>query len=284
VDVAVLGMGRMGRAIAERLLAGGHGVTVWNRSAGTAGELVSAGAREAPSVADAVMGQDVAITSLANDDAVRTVALHGVRPSIGDSASYADCSTVSPRLSAELARAFPGRFVAMPVLGNPLDVRADRASFLVGGDAAVVDRLGPVLSSLSSDIRPYDSPALASAAKVTSNLLLLSEIVALAESFAVGRAGGLSDDQLRELLGDSPMVPLGIKNRFEGILTGAQDASGSTALGAKDAGLAVEVARAANVDVPEAQAVRQLYERAAASGLGHADIATVSKLYQNVRA
>jgi len=53
MDVAVLGMGRMGRAIAGKVLDGGHRMTVWNRSPGKAGEIVSAGAREAPSIADA---------------------------------------------------------------------------------------------------------------------------------------------------------------------------------------------------------------------------------------
>jgi 3-hydroxyisobutyrate dehydrogenase-like beta-hydroxyacid dehydrogenase len=69
-----------------------------------------------------------------------------------------------------------------------------------------VDRLGPVLSSLSATVRRYDTAAMATIAKLANNLLLLSEIIALAESFAVGRCGGLSDDQLRELLGNSPMV------------------------------------------------------------------------------
>jgi hypothetical protein len=81
MDVAVLGMGRMGRALAGRMLEGGHQVTVWNRSKGRAGDVVSAGAREARSVADAVVGVDVAITMLANDDAVRAVASGELRSS-----------------------------------------------------------------------------------------------------------------------------------------------------------------------------------------------------------
>jgi 3-hydroxyisobutyrate dehydrogenase len=88
MDVAVLGMGRMGRALAGRLLEGGHRVAVWNRSKGKAGEVVSAGAREAGSVADAVEGVDVALTMLANDDAVRAVAFGQVRPSIGGDTCY----------------------------------------------------------------------------------------------------------------------------------------------------------------------------------------------------
>jgi 3-hydroxyisobutyrate dehydrogenase-like beta-hydroxyacid dehydrogenase len=280
MDVAVLGMGRMGRALAARLLEGGHRVVVWNRSKGKAGEVVSAGAREAHSVADAVDGVDVAVTMLANDDAVRAVALGELRSSIGAKSIYVDCSTVSPKLSAELAETFPARFFAMPVLGSPVAVRAGQAVFLAGGNAGVVDRLQPVLSSLSDTIRRYDTAPLAITAKLVNNLLLLSEVIALAESFAVGRSGGLSDDQLRDLLGTSPMVAPGLKNRFEDVLTGSQEGWWTTVLGAKDAGLALDIARGADVELPVAQVVQQLYDKAAASGLDDADIAAVTKLYR----
>jgi 3-hydroxyisobutyrate dehydrogenase len=280
MDVAVLGMGRMGRALAGRLLEGGHRVTVWNRSTGRAGEVVSAGGREAHSVADAVAGVDVAITILANDDAVRAVALEELRSSIGGKTIYVDCSTVSPDLSGELAETFPARFLALPVVGSPAAVRAGQAVFLAGGNAGVVERLEPLLSSLSKTVRRYDTAPLAITAKLATNLLLLSEVVALAESFAVGRSGGLSDDQLRELLGTSPVVPPGMKNRFEGVLTGSQEGWWTTVLGAKDAGLALDIARKADVELPAATVVQQLYEKAAASGLNDADIATVTELYR----
>ena len=277
MDIAVLGMGRMGRALAARLLEGGHSVTVWNRSKGRATEIVSAGGREASSVADAVDGVDVVITMLANDGAVREVALGELRPSIGDKTIYVDCSTVSPKLSGELAEAFPARFLALPVLGSPLAVRAGQAIYLTGGNAGLVDHLAPVLASLSNTVRRYDTEPLALAAKLTTNLLLLSQIVALAESFAVGRAGGLTDDQLRELLGNNPLVA-GLKNRFEGVLTGSQDGWWSPVLGAKDAGLAIDIACGADVELPVAQVVQGLYDKAAASGLD--DIADVTELYQ----
>src|SRR5438876_4066300 len=250
MDIAVLGMGRMGRALAGRLLEGGHRVAVWNRSRGKAGEVVSAGAREAGSVADALEGVDVALTMLANDEAIRAVAFGQLRSSIGDSTIYVDSSTVSPGLSAELAEAFEPRFLAMPVLGSPAAVSAGQAVFLTGGDAAVVDRLGPLISSLTNTVRRYDSAPLAIAAKLATNLLLLSEVAALAESFAVGRSGGLRDDQLRDLLGTSPMLPAGLKNRFEDVLGGSQEGWWITVLGAKDAGLALDIAREANVELP----------------------------------
>jgi 3-hydroxyisobutyrate dehydrogenase-like beta-hydroxyacid dehydrogenase len=279
MHVAVLGMGRMGRPLAGRLLAGGHRVTVWNRSKGRAGEPVSAGAVEARSVADAVEGVEVAITMLANDDAVRAVAFGELRSSIGEQTIYVDCSTVSPKLSAELAEAYPARFLALPVAGGPAAVTAGKAMYLAGGSAGLVDRLAPLVSSLSDTVRRYDTAPLALTAKLAINLLLLSGVVALAESFAVGRSGGLRDDQLRDLLGTSPMVAPGLTNRFEGVLTGSQEGWWSTALGAKDAGLALDIAREVGVELPAARVVQRLYETAASSGLGDADISAVTELY-----
>jgi 3-hydroxyisobutyrate dehydrogenase-like beta-hydroxyacid dehydrogenase len=279
MDVAVLGMGRMGRALGGRLLEGGHRVAVWNRSKGKAGELVAAGAWEATCVAGAVEAVDVAITMLANDDAVRGVALGELRSSIREDAVYVDSSTVSPGLSGELADAFAPRFLAMPVLGSPAAVSAGQAVYLAGGDAGIVDRLGPVISSLTKTVRRYDTASLAIAAKLATNLLLLSEVVALAESFAVGRSGGLRDDQLRDLLGTSPMLPPGLKNRFEDVLGGSQEGWWTTVLGAKDAGLALDVVREGGVELPVATVVKHRYEQAASAGLDDADIAAVGELY-----
>jgi len=63
------------------------------------------------------------------------------------------------------------------------------------------------------------------------------------------------------------------------MLTGSQEGWWATELGAKDAGLATDIARAAHVELPEATAVKSLYEQAAASGMEHADAAVVARLY-----
>ena len=281
--VAVLGLGRMGAALAARLLDEGHELVVWNRSPGKAGELVDDGAKEASSVGEAVSMVETAITFLSNDEAVRQVALDrdGVVASLGSESIYVECSTVSPALAAELGDAAGAeRFAAMPVMGSPAAVRSGQASYLVAGSDDVVDRLQPLLSSLSSTVRRYPNPQLALTAKLTSNLVLLSGIAALAEAFAVGRAGGLSDDQLRDLLAESPMVAPGLRNRFEGVLTANHDAWWTTTLGAKDARLATALAHAAGVDVPVADAVRDRFEEAAGSGLDDADIAAIARLYR----
>jgi 3-hydroxyisobutyrate dehydrogenase-like beta-hydroxyacid dehydrogenase len=111
------------------------------------------------------------------------------------------------------------------------------------------------------------------------NLLLLDGVMALAESFTAGRSGGLSDDQLRELLGQSPVVAPAIKNRFEGVLTGQQEPWWTAALGAKDARLAVELVTGVGGDLPVIATARDQYQKAAELSPGE-DIAAVAKIYR----
>ena len=280
MKIAVLGLGNMGRALSERLLEGGHHVTVWNRSERRADALVEAGATGADTPAAAVTSAEVVITSLANDDAVREVAQGegGILSALGDR-TYVDCSTISPGLSAELAAAVP-RFVALPILGAPQAVRSGAAVYLAGGAAESVDGIRPVLATLSEQVRSYPRPEMASAAKLAANLLLLSGIATLAEAFTVARAGGLGDAELTDLLAESALVAPAIRNRFRTILEGSGPTWWSTELGAKDARLATESVRAQDsTRLWIGPVLRDLYQAAADAGFRHDDVAFVARIY-----
>lgn len=274
--IAVLGMGRMGRNLAGRLLGEGHEVTVWNRTPGRAPELRDQGAAEVDSIQTAVADAEMAVTVLANDEAVSKVS-DEIRPALAEGSTYVDCSTVSPALSEELDGGFP-RFAAMPILGSPSQVAAGQAIYLIGASDEAAAAVDPLFPALAEKRIRYATPAIASGAKVAVNSLLLNGVIALAEAFTVGRAGGLTDDQLRDLLGQSPMVAPGLRYRFEGILTGNQETFWTTVLGAKDAGLAVEVARAAGIELPITGTTERLYREAAAQD-DDADIAAVARRY-----
>ncbi len=281
MKIAVLGLGNMGQALSERLLQGGHHVTVWNRSQGRAGPVLDLGATQADTPADAVAAAEVVITSLANDDAVREVALGegGILTAIGDR-TYADCSTISPGLSAELGNAFDS-FVALPILGAPQAVRSGDAVYLAGGESESIDGMRPVLATLTRTVKHYPRPEMASSAKLASNLLLLSGIASLAEAFTVARAGGFDDEQLFDLFAGSALVAPGLKNRFEAILESDGPTWWTTQLGAKDVRLATEfVDSAGTATLRLAPVLRDLYQAAADSGLRDDDVAFVARLYR----
>lgn len=282
MEIAVLGLGRMGSTIATRLLEAGNPVVVWNRSRERAAPLVDKGARSASSIPEAVAEVDVALTSLANDQAVREVMLgaDGVLASLMEGGVAVDCSTVSATLSAELeSTAGPGRFAAMPVLGAPQVVADGKGTWLIGGSDAVANRLRPVVDELRGHSVRFRTAAAASVAKVSSNLLLLAGIAALAEAVATGRAGGLSDEELHALLDESPAVAPALHNRFAGVLTGRQETWWSAALGAKDLGLAREVARSGGVELRLAPVAEEEYEKTAATE-GEVDVVAITHRYR----
>jgi len=284
MKIAVLGLGKMGQAISERLLAGGHHLTLWNRSNGKADRLLDMGATEADTPEEAVTTAEVVITSLASDDAVREVALGegGIHAAIGDR-TYLDCSTSSPWLSAELGDAF-ARFAALPILGAPPAVRAGEATYLAGGPRETVEGIRPMLGTLSEHVKCYPRPEMASSAKLAVNLVLLSDIAALAEAFTVGRAGGLGDEELTDLLADSAVVAPGIRNRFRAILEGSGPTWWTTELGAKDARLATEFVDATGTTrLRVGPVLRDLYDAAAESGLRDDDVAIVARMYRSER-
>ena len=280
--ISVLGMGRMGAAIAARLAEGGHDVTVWNRSPGKAGPAVEAGAREVRSVEEAATSAEVVITMLAADGAVTEVALgdDGLVRHMSSGAVYVDSSTISPETSAELAGRFD-RFVAMPVLGSPEAVRSGSAVYLAGGPTSALDAIEPVTSVLTEKLTRLESAPVALAAKVASNFLLLGGLSVLAEAFEIGRAGGLDDEQLEAVFGESPLVAPGLRNRFEGVLGRSTEGWFTMALGAKDVGLGVELASRAERDLPVARAVRARFDEAAGGDLSDADVAAIGRLYRH---
>lgn len=282
MDIAVLGMGHMGRAVAGRLLDGSHQVRIWNRTPGRAPDLVARGATEAPSAPAAADGADVVVTSLTDDAAVLAVLSPGdaALVGVGPEAVVVDCSTVSPATSRLLASHYDGRFVAAPILGAPAAVVAGEATLLLGGPAPVLDRLEPVWSAVTAKVvRCGDDPGRATVVKLMGNFLLLAGIATLAEVVATGQAAGLDDEFLSTFLGAAPLVAPALGNRLGAVI--GRDPAGwfPTPLGAKDMGLLLDLAGSLDLGLPLAEAVRDRYRTAVEQGLAEADIAGVVELY-----
>jgi 3-hydroxyisobutyrate dehydrogenase-like beta-hydroxyacid dehydrogenase len=279
VQIAVLGMGRMGRALGSRLLDTGHDVTVWNRSEGRAAELVDRGATEVRDPAEAVTGVDVVCTSLADDGAVRAVLAPGGAPLDTGSTPVVEMSTIAPATARELGGLYGGTFVASPILGAPQAVAAGEAALAVAGPDDVVDALAPLWAAVTDKLRRIGTdPGLAQVVKLCNNYLLMSGIATLAEVVATGQAGGLSDEELVELLGQLPTVAPALRNRVDDIVRGPHEGWFSTELGAKDVRLFSEEAAANGVSLPLADAVRERYQAAAGAGYGDADLGAVVEL------
>jgi 3-hydroxyisobutyrate dehydrogenase-like beta-hydroxyacid dehydrogenase len=280
--LAVVGMGNMGHALAERLLGGGHEITVWNRTPHKADDLVAKGAREAATPSAAAAQAVATFTSLTDDDAVLAVVtgVDGVAAGLGDGI-FVDASTVSPQATKELADAVAGRMLASPILGAPAAVSSGEAGYLIAGPRDLFDRLAPAYDVLAGEGRRRylgDDATVATTFKLLSNYLLMSGIATLAEVVATAQAVGLADDVIREYFSQLPLVAPALRNRLDDIVAGSHGGWFSTTLGAKDVRLTEDLARLHGVQLPLAEAVRRRYEEAAARGWADADIAAVVEL------
>ncbi len=151
MEVGFIGIGGMGSAMAERLLAAGHGVRAWNRSSGPAEELAKKGATQAKTPAEAFAG-DAVVTMLANDEAVRSVILDtDLLERAPKGLIHIVMATISLDLGKELATAHKKHgvaYVAAPVLGRPDAAAAGKLNILAAGDAASVARVEPLFAAM----------------------------------------------------------------------------------------------------------------------------------------
>jgi 3-hydroxyisobutyrate dehydrogenase-like beta-hydroxyacid dehydrogenase len=274
--VAVLGLGNIGSGIAGRLLDAGHELHVWNRTAARAEPLTARGAVLEASPGAAVREVEVAITSLADDEAVLGVVIgdDGVAECLPPSGALVDMSTVSPETSRRLARAVDGRFVDAPILGAPQAVTSGQATILLGGPDDLVDRLMPLFEQVSARQLRCGPAGTGTTVKVVANLLLLGQLTVLSEAVATAQANGV-DDRLIAELGRTPLVAPALHNRLDDVIQGDHQGWFSARLGHKDLRLARTLARSGGLDLAVAATVEALFDEAIAAGLGDRDIAAV---------
>jgi 3-hydroxyisobutyrate dehydrogenase len=174
--VTFLGLGLMGNAMARRLLEHGFDLTVWNRNARRADALVQAGAKLASTPAEGARGAEMVIAMLADDEASRAVWLgeSGALAAMERGAVAIDSSTLTVECMRALGVAAAARgvsFLDAPVTGSKPQAEQGALRFLIGGDAAAVKRVTPVLAAMSREqvhLGPAGSGALLKPSTISS--------------------------------------------------------------------------------------------------------------------
>lgn len=278
--IGVAGLGRMGLAMAERLMDEGESLVVWNRSPGRADALVERGARTAGSPAALAAEADTILTCLTDAGAIAAVydGPDGLLSRPLDGRLVIEMSTVRPEtqiaLAARAAEA-GGAFVECPVGGTVGPARAGKLFGLAGGDAEAVARARPVLDKLCRRVEHVGGPGAGAAMKLAINLPLAVYWQALGEALALCRSLGLDGARLADIFGDTSGGANVMKVRGPALaeaLDGAQ-VPGTFDIDGLRKDLAAMLAEAADlgVDLPVTGAALAAYERAAAAGLGGFD-------------
>ena len=218
MQIGIAGLGRMGAAMALRLMEVGHTLTVWNRSPGKAKPVTDAGAKLVASPEDVAEHSDAIITMLTDADAIDHVynGEHGLLAGDVKAKLFIEMSTVRPEVQTALAkvvRASGGRFVECPVGGTTGPARQGKLFGFMGADAADAEAANPILEQLCrrlEHVGPVGSGALA---KFTINMPLMIYYQALGEAMAMARPLGLPPERLLDMIADSSGGPTMMKTR-----------------------------------------------------------------------
>jgi 3-hydroxyisobutyrate dehydrogenase-like beta-hydroxyacid dehydrogenase len=275
-EVAVLGLGAMGTAIAAKLRADGHDLTVWNRTPGRDDELLTAGARRAETPASAVRDAQVVITMLTDPPALEQVLFgdDGAATAIHHDATLIEMSTVGPSaIGSVVERVAPVDVLDAPVLGSVPSVETGSLVILAGGDREVFDRHAELLGLLGTamHVGPSGSGAWL---KLVNNAASIATLVALGELLAVTDRAGLEPATVLDSLEAGPLASLIARWRPRLL---EQDTSSNfrLALARKDLEIAFEEAERldARLTVDDTAAAR--CDEAIEAGLGDEDFGAV---------
>ena len=282
MKIGIAGTGRMGTAIARRLLETGHEVGVWNRTAENANEAREAGPGWNPSLAGLVNKYDVVISSLLDNAAVERVYLgpRGILDGRAEGRLFIDMSTVSPgthlRIAAVLAQRNAG-FIECPVSGSIPLARSGTLVGFAGGDAADFARAKPVLADLCRRIEHVGPLGAGARMKLAANLLLVVFWQALGESLSLAGPPGVDAARAIDLLADSN-IGAGILRARGSQIVAAMNGDPGDAPAAfdvdtmlKDLRYMVEEAATHGRSLPLASRTLECFDRASRDGGGGVD-------------
>lgn len=279
-SVTLLGTGTMGAGMAGRLLQAGHRLTVWNRNAARAEPFAAQGARLAQTPRDAAAEAQVIIAMLADDTASRSVWLgpEGALEAAEPGAVLIECSTLTTGWIRELAAAASARglaFLDAPVTGSRTQAANGELLFLVGGEAAVLEQVSPVLSAMSRGsvhLGPAGSGALL---KLINNFVCGVQVTALAEALVLIERGGLNREQAVSILAEgAPGSPL-VKGVSQRMMAADYGVHFKLHLMRKDLAYALAEGERLQVPLATAGAALQVFSQADQQGLGSQDIAAL---------
>ena len=266
--IGLIGLGLMGRPMGMNLLKAGHKLTVWNRTASRAQELVAAGAKLATTPREAAAGAEILLTMVSDPPALEEVlwshegkndgALGGLRAG----SIYIDSSTVSPALARKIAAACAERqvrFLDAPVTGGDWGAREGNLVFMIGGDAATLKEAEPILGMMGKKWFHLGPNGAGQTIKLAMNGILALQVGAMAEALALVTRAGLQGEQLIEVM-QASMARSGVLDVKSPLMVkGDFKPSFPLRLMHKDLGLMLDLANQLGVALPATAAAREVY-------------------------
>ncbi|GJG87418.1 3-hydroxyisobutyrate dehydrogenase [Gemmatimonadetes bacterium T265] len=276
MHVAFLGLGAIGAPMARHLAGPPFTLAVWNRTRATADRFSAslaapAAARVAEMPADAARGAAVVVTCLPTSREVEALldGADGLLDGLAPGTVLVDCTSGDPDGSRRIAARLGERGVAFldaPVSGGTIGAERGTLTVMVGGDAAVLERVRPVLAAFGAKIVHAGPVGAGDALKAVNNALLAVHVWSTGEGLAALEKAGVHADAALAVINASSGRSNSSENLFpDRVLTRAFPRTFRLALLAKDAGIAADFVREQGVDAPLITRAAELFRDARAA-------------------
>ena len=277
MQIGIAGLGRMGAAIAARLIEVGHTVSVWNRSPAKTKPLTDAGAKAVATPEDLTEHCEAVITILTDADAIDHVynGEHGLLAGDVHEKLFIEMSTVRPEVPIALARvvrASGARFVECPVGGTTGPARQGKLFGFMGAEPEDAARAKPILEQLCRRLEHVGAVGNGGLAKFTINMPLMIYYQALGEALSMARPIGLDPERLMDIMADTSGAPTMMKARAPTVakMLKGEDTPVTFDLAGciKDLQSMEAEAKARGLTLPLVQMTRACMEESASKGFG----------------
>lgn len=284
MKIGFVGLGRMGRGMARRILDAKHDLAIFDLIPANLTEIGEAGATIAQSVADVAAGREVVISMLPDDAALETLVFGepGLLRTLPAGAIHMPMGTHGIDIIRRLTSAHTSAgqiLVAGHVLGRPDLAASGQLSLVPGGPPEALARLTPIFDVLGKRVfHAGDEPQAATAVKIAHNFVLGCAIEVLGESMSLVRKFGVEPELFYRVLTEGLFGAPAYSVYGKIIVEEAYDKVGaSVSIGLKDANLALAAGEAVHVPLPCANVMRDRLLGAMAHGDGDKDWAVMAK-------
>jgi len=277
--IGFVGLGHMGGNMAARFLGAGYPVCGEARSKDHAQELLDQGLTWLETPREVAASAEVLFTSIPNDAVLQEVASgsDGILAGLAPGKTWVDVSTVSPRVSREVAERVAGTGAVMldaPVSGSVPQVQSGTLTIMVGGDGEAYERVEPLLRELGTPTH-VGANGQGLMLKLAINISLAVQVLALSEGLVLAERDGVDRELALKVMTESPIGSPMLKARAPLILELPEEAWFDIGLMHKDIRLALEAAGESRTPVPSARAADEVLTEAEGLGYEHRDLAAI---------
>ncbi|MGE5471521.1 MAG: NAD(P)-dependent oxidoreductase [Bacteroidota bacterium] len=282
MKVGFIGLGAMGRPMAQHLQQAGHELFVWARRPASTADL---SATVCATPADLGRCCEVVFTMVTSNADVEVVAVgkDGLIEGLVPGSVVVDCSTIAPDMARSIAARLAEKgihFLDAPVSGGAQGALDATLAIMLGGEAAVLERVRPLLDCLGKRIVHIGPNGAGQVAKACNQMIMVAAIQAAAEALHLAAAAGVDGARVKQALAGGSAASRVLDVMGERMVRGDYAAGIEARLHHKDFGLLLEAARQSGVPAPLAAVVGQQLNALMAQGWGGDDTASLRRVLE----